>query len=47
MSLGRYALDIPSIDFDKLDLEKIERMAQSFPLKTQKFLNTYEYFRKT
>jgi hypothetical protein len=47
MSLGRYKLDMPSIDFNKLDLEKIERMAQSLPLKTRNFLNKYEYFRKT
>jgi hypothetical protein len=47
MSLGRYKLDMPSIDFNKLDLEKIERMAQSLPLKTRNFLNKYEYLRKT
>lgn len=47
MSFGRYELDMPSIDFNKLDLGKIERMAQSLPLKTQNFLNKYEYFRKT
>ena len=47
MSFGRYKLDMPSIDFNKLDMEKIERMAQSLPLKTQNFLNKYEYFRKT
>ncbi len=47
MSFGRYKLDMPSIDFNKLDLEKIEYMAQSLPLKTRNFLNKYEYFRKT
>jgi predicted transcriptional regulator of viral defense system len=47
MSLGRYNLDMPSIDFNKLDVEKIECMVQSFPLKTRNFLNQYEYFRKT
>jgi len=47
MSFGRYELDIPSIDFNKLDLEKIEHMAHSLPLKTRNFLNKYEYFRKT
>ena len=46
MSFGRYNLDIPSIDFSKLDLKKATQVAQSFPLKTQKFLNKHEYFRK-
>ena len=46
MSLGQYNLDIPSIDFSKLDVEKIENMAQLFPLKTRKFINKHEYFRK-
>ena len=44
MSLGRYSFDIPSIDFNKLNLEKIEYMARLFPLKTQGFLNKNEYF---
>ncbi len=38
MSLGRYNLDLPSIDFSKLDLSKIERLAKVFPQKTQKFI---------
>ena len=46
MSFGRYSFDIPSLDFSKLNLNKIEQLAQSFPLKTQKFLNNNEYFRK-
>ena len=46
MSLGRYSLDIPSIDFSKLNLEKIEYMVRLFPLKTQGFLNKNEYFRE-
>jgi predicted transcriptional regulator of viral defense system len=46
MSFGRYRLDIPSIDFSKLNLEKIEDMARLFPLKTQSFLNKNEYFRE-
>jgi len=42
MSFGRYSLDIPSIDFSKLDVKKIERMSRSFPLKTRNFLlNNY------
>jgi len=44
MSFGRYNLDIPSIDFSKLDVKKIERMAKSFPLKTRNFLKKHEYF---
>lgn len=46
MTLGRYNLDMPSIDFSKFDMEKIEHMAKSFPLKTQKFIDKNEYFRK-
>lgn len=46
MTLGRYNLDMPSIDFSKFDMEKIEHMAKSFPLKTQKFIAKNEYFRK-
>jgi predicted transcriptional regulator of viral defense system len=46
MSFGRYSLDMPSINFGKLNLDKIEHMAQSFPLKTQIFLNRHEYFRE-
>jgi predicted transcriptional regulator of viral defense system len=46
MTLGRYSLDMPSIDFSKFDVEKIEHMAKSFPLKTQKFIAKNEHFRK-
>jgi len=34
MSLGRYRFDIPSIDFSKLNLKKIEYLARLFPLNT-------------
>jgi hypothetical protein len=44
MSFGRYNLDMPSIDFSKLDVKKIERMAKSLPLKTRTFLTKHEYF---
>ena len=44
MSFGRYSLDIPSVDFSKLNREKVEYMARLFPLKTQRFLNKNEYF---
>jgi len=46
MSFGRYSFDIPSIDFSKLNLEKIGYMGRLFPLKTQGFLNKNEYFRE-
>ena len=46
ISLGRYNLDMPSIDLSKLDAEKIEHMARTFPLQTQNFLAKHEYFRK-
>lgn len=46
ISFGRYSFDISSIDFSKLNSEKIDNMARSFPLKTQRFLNRNEYFRK-
>lgn len=46
MSFGRYGFDIPSIDFSKLNREKVEYMARLFPLKTQSFINVNEYFRE-
>ena len=46
MSFGRYSFDIPSIDFSKLNLEKIGYMGRLFPLKTQGYLNKNEYFRE-
>ena len=46
MSFGRYSFDIPSIDFSKLNLEKIGYMGRLFPLRTQGFLNKNEYFRE-
>ena len=47
MSFGRYSFDKPSIDFSKLNPEKIDHITRSFPLKTQNFLKKNEYFRKT
>jgi predicted transcriptional regulator of viral defense system len=46
MSLGRYSLDVASIDFSKLNVEKIAHLAQPFPLKTRNFLKKHGYFRK-
>ncbi len=42
MSLGRYRLDIASIDFDKLDKGKIDQFAKLFPSGTQKLLLSYD-----
>jgi len=47
MSLGRYNFDIDSIDFGKLNRNEISKMRKGFPVKTQKLLDTYGYFRKT
>ncbi len=47
MSLGRYNFDIDSIDFGKLNRNEIWKMRKGFPVKTQKLLDTYGYFRKT
>ena len=44
MSFGRYNLDMPSIDFGKLDIKKIRRMVKSLPPKTRNFLKKHEYF---
>lgn len=39
MSLGRYNFDIASIDFSKLNRDKIKKLVKRFPLKTQKLLD--------
>jgi len=46
-SLKKYNFDLSSIDFGKLDMAVIRRMAGKFPVKTQKALEEYGYFRKT
>ena len=46
-SLGRYNFDSAAIDFSKLDERLIREHAKKFPLKTQKYLERYEYFRET
>lgn len=38
MSLRRYRFDLTSIDFGKLDIQKIKRMLKKFPKKTQKLM---------
>jgi predicted transcriptional regulator of viral defense system len=45
MSLGRYGLDVASIDLDKLDQVKVKQLSKRFPSKTQSFLVKNEYFR--
>lgn len=46
-SLGRYALDFPSIDAGKLDRSEMERLSRSYPEKTQHLLRTYGYIPAT
>lgn len=43
MSFGRYALDLSSLDTEKLDRKEIKRMAEKFPLKTQSMLRRNGY----
>lgn len=45
--LNRYSFDLTSIDFGKLDMSKIKRIAKRFPKKTQKILEKNEYIKKT
>jgi predicted transcriptional regulator of viral defense system len=37
-SLGRYSLDVSSLDLDKLDRPVLIRLARDYPMKTQKLL---------
>lgn len=46
MSLGRYKFDIASIDFNKLNEDKVRKLRKRFPLKTQRFVDNNGYFRK-
>jgi predicted transcriptional regulator of viral defense system len=47
-SLGRYALDIASLDLGKIDRDKLVRVAANYPLKTQKSLERiYEETRRS
>ena len=47
MSLGRYNLDIASLDFSRLNRDRINKLAGNFPAKTQKILDKNGYFRTT
>ena len=40
MSLGRYSLDLTSIDFKKLNTDNLEKIVVKFPDKTKKILNS-------
>lgn len=42
-SFGRYALDLPSIDQEKLDRKEILRLCRSYPLRTRKMLAAHGY----
>jgi hypothetical protein len=43
MSLGRYALDLSSVDRSRLDLEQLEVLSARFPSRTRKALAEYGY----
>ncbi|MFH1877400.1 MAG: hypothetical protein ABH883_01150 [Candidatus Omnitrophota bacterium] len=47
MSLGRYKLDISSIDMNKLDKGKISALLKVFPKKTERIYSKYGYSEKT
>ena len=40
MSLGRYSLDLTSIDFNKLNTDNLEKIVVKYPDKTKKILNS-------
>lgn len=42
MSLKRYTLDISSIDFNRIDLDKINLLVKKFPVSVQKMVLQYE-----
>jgi len=47
-SMGRYTLDVASLDLNKLDRKKLVRLAANHPSKTQKFLERlYEETRRS
>ncbi|MBN2001693.1 hypothetical protein JW935_29400 [candidate division KSB1 bacterium] len=47
MSLGRYSMDLSSIDFDKFDFLKVRQLILAFPEKTQIFIKANGYFQET
>jgi predicted transcriptional regulator of viral defense system len=46
-SLGRHSLDVSSIDFQRLNRAKVFKFAKSFPQRTQRLVEKYEYSFKT
>lgn len=44
MSLGRYRLDISSIDRNKLNMDLLREIANQFPVRTQNLMRRYGYF---
>ncbi len=42
MSLGRYALDVSSLEARSLDWDKLAAASKHFPIKTQRLLRSYE-----
>jgi len=47
ISYGRYALDLPSIDPEKINRLEMEKLSRSYPGRTQKLLRTYGYIQAT
>lgn len=47
MSLGRYALDVSSLEARRVDWNKLAAQSEHFPLTTQKVLHSYEYLTET
>jgi hypothetical protein len=47
MSLKRYNFDLTAVDLEKLNNEKLRKMAKKFPQKTQKMLEEYGILKKT
>ena len=46
MSLGRYSIDLASVDTGKLDMVKLRHMSRKFPQKTRNMLEKNEYIKK-
>ncbi|HMB30628.1 MAG TPA: hypothetical protein VKN82_02255 [Desulfohalobiaceae bacterium] len=47
ISLGRYALDVSSLEIRRLDRDKLAAESEYFPLTTQRLLQSYEYLAET
>lgn len=43
MSLGRYSLDLSSIEPNRFEQERVLSLSQTFPMRTRKLLRSYEY----